>query len=118
VSLQPTQLDADDDIVYDIIMSTREELQDLREEVSRLKRRVASIRPREVEGLLDRLSIRRRGGREPYVWNGPRGERPITVPRHGSRTLAEGTARSILADIEDLIDEREADLESEAQTDG
>jgi predicted RNA binding protein YcfA (HicA-like mRNA interferase family) len=84
------------------------ELQTLREEVRRLRRRIQNIRPREVETILDRLSERRRGGREPYVWKAAPGRRPITVPRHGGATLAEGVARNILDDIDALIDEMEA----------
>lgn len=81
----------------------------MREEVRRLRARIANVHPRDVEPLLDRLSTRRRGGREPYVWKAAEGRHhPITVPRHGSKPLTKGVARNVLDNIEALIDEREA----------
>lgn len=89
-------------------MPSAKELAELREEVRRLRGRIANLHPRDVEPLLDQLSERRRGGREPYVWKAAKGRRPVTVPRHGSKPLTLGVARNVLDDIEALIDELEA----------
>ncbi len=62
---------------------------------------------RELTKHLKRLGCEfvRRGGGSHEIWWRPANQRFTTIPKHGSRDLAEGTLRAILRDLD--IDKRD-----------
>lgn len=93
-------------------MADADEINATRESIAGMRARVNNVRHAEVEALLDRLFIRRTGGKHPYVWTSMRRPRefPIVVPRHGSKPVKSGTLRMILGQAEAELDAWEAEL--------
>ena len=71
---------------------------DVHAEISRLRRRRANIRFREIASLMEAAGWERRAGKHSAVFS-KSGRRPIVVPDH-SGALKPGTALRILDDIE------------------
>jgi hypothetical protein len=98
---------------YDIAgnIMTRKRIQELRDELAAFRRCLGSIKPRELVSIAESIGRKPANrGKEP-TWAMP-GFFPFSIPQHPG-TLKKGTARNIIASLEEDLDEFERRLDQE-----
>lgn len=87
-------------------------LKRIRRELEALRANVKQVRPVDLQRLAQRLGRRRsRRGKEPNWISDEPDRYPISIPSHPG-TLAPGTARNIIAALEDDLEHLETAQES------